>query len=339
MNTINYYMSQLHFLRPEWFWALVPLALLLMFMVKTMRNSNQWQQVCDKHLLPHLLVATQQRRQYLPLIILALAWLISVTALAGPTWQKKALSVYESNTANVIVLDMSQAMNAKDIKPSRLQRAKFKIIDLLNHIDDGLVGMIAFTSEPFVVTPITRDASVIAKLVPALNSHIMPTFGVNIAVALQKAAQLIKQSGGKHGNIILLTANTPTQAALQIAKKIEKQGDRISVLGMGTTEGAPVPMRQGGFVTNDHGDVVVSRLDPKALATLAEEGNGIYINFTETDRDVNKLADFVNHDFVEQNQKTKDKLELWVDDGHWLILPLLLIVLLSFRSGWLENVS
>ena len=116
-----------HFLRPLWLLAAAPLAFLLWRMSRGDGSSDIWDEVCDLHLLPYLLVgSTLQRRWWLRIV--GLAWLLCVIALAGPTWSQLEQPIYKGRTARVIVLDLSLSMDADDLKPSRLTRARFKVL-------------------------------------------------------------------------------------------------------------------------------------------------------------------------------------------------------------------
>ena len=126
-----------HFLRPSWFLAIVPAILLLIFSLRKINSSNTiWTKYCDSHLLEHLILNDSiSLKNYLPYILFGL-WLISICALAGPTWSMYGQPVYQKNISRVIVLDVSNSMTATDIAPSRLERAKYKSIDLLNNIHE-----------------------------------------------------------------------------------------------------------------------------------------------------------------------------------------------------------
>ncbi len=306
-------MHEFHFIRPLFLLLLIPLALILsQLLFSKHSNNSSWRNACDAHLLPHLLRRVNSVNNQLPLLLLAAGWLIAVIALAGPTWQRLPQPVYRSLAATVIALDLSDAMYAGDIAPNRLTRAKFKVDDILKQIKDGQIGMIAFSSEPYVVSPLTEDAATIVAMVPVLSPAIMPVNGNNIGRALQKSADLIKQADIRDGQIILITANKPTAADNKMASELAKQGFKLSVLGIGTTQGAPISV-SGGFMQDAQGNIVLSQLDPKALQQLAREGDGQYVAFTNNNQDVTTLLTHDSNALQLKAEESTAKTDQWKD--------------------------
>jgi len=331
-----------HFIRPYWLLALIPVLILLWFLYKNLNHGNNWRQAVDKHLLPHLLIknhgVASSWRNYWFLYVLALIWLIAIFALAGPSWSKRPQPVYRSQVAKVILLDLSQSMFAQDIKPNRLTRAKYKVLDILKEYPEGLTGMAVYSSEAYTVSPLTNDTKTIAAMVSVLSPNIMPARGSNIAAALKKAAQLLQQGNAKRGTIILMTDAKPSAEAYAEAEKVRAAGYEILVLGIGTQAGAPIPGVEGGFVTQQ-GKTYIAKLDNGALEKLARIGAGHYHIFTDNNSDINYiLAPTLRSRALTQAKKTDANTNLWNDEGRWFILLLLPFLLLMFRRGWLEDV-
>ena len=139
------------------------------------------------------------------------------------------MPVYQKNISRVIALDVAQSIDTIDVSPSRLERAKYKIFDILRRIKEGQVGMIVFSSEPFVVSPLTSDANTIENLVTVINSDIVPVQGHNIYKSLKKSAQLIEQAGAQRGQIILITDSSPSLQAVSEAKQFAQKGIKTDV--------------------------------------------------------------------------------------------------------------
>ena len=127
-----------HFIRPEWLIAIIPLLIIALLLTKIASKQSGWQGIVSSHLYQHLVVAKDKKSYKPPFYLVALGWFLACIAMAGPTWQKLPQPVYQVTTGKVIILDMSMSMRATDILPDRLSRAKFKVIDLLNSIEDGL---------------------------------------------------------------------------------------------------------------------------------------------------------------------------------------------------------
>jgi Ca-activated chloride channel family protein len=209
-----------HFLRPYWLIALIPLAIIIMLLWKQARIGSYWRQVVEQHLLTDLLVGTAKRRQIWPFALLALAWLIAIFALAGPTWSKRPQPVYQQQNAKVIVFDLSTSMLTQDIQPTRLKRAKYKVRDILNQYSQGQTGMVVFSRAAFVGLPLTTDTHTIATLVPQLRPQIMPVQGSRIAAGLGKAKQLLQQARMRSGHIILITDSKPKDAGFHEVQQL-----------------------------------------------------------------------------------------------------------------------
>ncbi|WP_119328575.1 vWA domain-containing protein [Cysteiniphilum halobium] len=326
-----------HFLRPWWFLLIIPSIVLLIMMLRVKTVANNWSGHCDPHLLKHLLVGKQTRKRSILPVMIFLLWCIGVVALAGPTWSQYPQPVYQKVAARVIALDVSQTMNANDVLPTRLKRARFKVLDLLKRIKEGQTGMIVFSGEPFVVSPLTADTNTIANMVPFLNSNIVPVSGDNIQKALVESAKLIKQTGFSEGQIILVTDSTPSSRALVEAQNLAKEGIKTSVLAVGTAQGGPIKNNDGGFVTDKKGQIVFANMDATTLQKLAISGDGQFSLITDNDQDVARM---LSHTDSGKTQKTETQKAnaLWKDEGHWLVWLLIILVALIARKGWLEKV-
>ena len=166
-----------HFIRPEWLFAIIPLAIIALLLTKMSSKQSGWQGIVSSHLYQHLVVAKDKKSYKPPFFLLGLAWVLASIAMAGPTWQKLPQPVYQVSTGKVLMLDMSMSMRATDTQPDRLTRAKFKAIDLLNSLQDGEVGLVVYAGDAFTVSPLTSDVTNITALIPSLRPEIMPIPG------------------------------------------------------------------------------------------------------------------------------------------------------------------
>ncbi len=325
----------LHFIRPLWFFALIPLSIFVFYCYKNYRQKSAWRQVIDPELLSHVLpekLAVHSNKFFWYIL---LGWFITVFALAGPAFSQKPQPVYESTHAKVIVLDLSRSMLANDIPPDRLTRAKYKVLDILNNYAQGRTGLVVFAKEAYTVSPLTFDTHTIALMVPDLNPDIMPVQGHNIAAGLMKAEQLLIQGDAKTGNIILITDSNPSRQALSIARNISQKNYPISVLAVGTSANASIPMKDSS--TDFNKTAALRKLDIVNLQTLAHNGGGKFSLFTNNDSDINGL---LAHDFSHspvQALKTKLNTHRWNDSGRWFILLVLPFMLILFRKHYLER--
>ncbi len=334
-------MAEFHFLRPAWFLALLPLAALLALLWRRHLASGSWRTVVDPQLLPHLLVGSTQRRSPWAVAAIGLGGLLAITALAGPVWSKLQQPVFRRDSALVVLLDLSRSMNAADVPPSRLQMAKFKLRDLLARRKEGDTALVVYAADPFTVTPLTNDTNNIALQLPALTTDLMPAQGSRADRAIAKAQALLQQAGAVHGDVLLITDgidNTPAGPLHQAVKHLIDAGYRLSVLGVGTANGAPIPLAGGGFFQDAKGAIVVAKLDQRPLAQLAAAGHGIYRLLTadsDSDTDALTAAFAADRQAQQSTQVAGMKSDQWREQGPWLLLPLLALAALAFRRGYL----
>lgn len=339
---MNEALSNFHFLRPGWLLLLPLSAALLWSMRQPGGTMRAWAAVCDQHLLQYLQVGqgTASRRSLWWL--LGLGWLIAVVALAGPVWQRLPQSLIQNTSARVVVLDLSRSMLAADLKPSRLLQARFKLEDLLSRSNEGQTALVAYAADAFVVSPLTTDTNTISNLLRSLDPSIMPTQGSSLAEGMELAGELLKR-GALAGGEILVVADSADPTSVAMAGQLAAAGYRVSVLGVGTVAGAPIPSsdRLGGaqqgsgqFLQDNRGRIVVSKLEVEALTALAAAGGGRYVGITGDGADLDQLLSVGLVGQLDQ-QQSDEQSELWVDQGPWLVLLLLPLVALGFRRGWL----
>ncbi len=323
----------IQFLRPEWFLALIVIAVLAFFIYKRRLVSRDWAAVIDAPLLPHLLSdQTQTSNRWWFWVALLLSVLV-VIALAGPVWNKLEQPVFKQQSALVIALDLSQSMNAQDIKPGRLARAKLKLIDILKMRAEGQTALIAYAGTPYTVSPLTDDSDTIQSLVSSLSTEIMPSQGSRSDLAIQHAKQLLENAGVKRGDIVLITDGINDKSASAI-HQIDLKNIRVSILAVGTEQGAPIPKADGGFVKDADGSIVIAKTETNQLRQLASELGGLYMKMKLDDGDISRLQSLLNDNaFNAENQKTDFKSDRWQEEGPWLLLLALPLAALAFRRG------
>lgn len=338
--------DKLHFLRPYWLLALIIVASLCWMLYRRKLASRSWQAIIDPHLLPHILVqqGTVQRMLW-PYILLFLMGSTLVLAVAGPVFKKIPQPVFRTEQSLVIVLDLSRSMDAADIKPSRLTRARHKIIDVLNRRKEGQTALVVYAGEAFVVSPLTQDSNTIMALVTSLTTDIMPTQGSRLMVAINAAGDLLRQAGAKNGHILLVTddvtgKDTDIEASID---KLTANGYRLSTLGVGTEDGAPIPLNGGGFLKDNNGDIVIPRLGQWGLKKLTTRGRGRYSRISSDDSDIDYLLSDISMAGMDRRlsnpiQAMDLTTDQWREEGPWLLLLVLPFAALAFRRGWLAIV-
>ena len=333
-------LSNFHFLRPYWFLSLIPTIILLFYFFKCQDFNNVWSKNCDKHLLNHLIKKNHNISNKFFYSIFSLIMLLVTFTLAGPTWSMSYQHVFSKNSATILALDVSSNMNTTDLAPSRMERAKFKVLDILKSMNEGQTGMLVFSSQAFVVSPLTSDSNTIANMVPVIDTNIVPVQGNNISKALTKSAELINQAGFPNGKIILITSSIPDSQSLSIASSLRAKGFSLSVLGVGTVQGGPALSNNGGsFAVNGNGSAVFNKLDESSLIALSQRGGGIYETLTYNNDDINSINGYnknIDSSLFKNSGKSKFGI-LWKDQGCIFIWVILLLIFIISRKGWLSK--
>jgi Ca-activated chloride channel homolog len=323
--------AEFHFLRPEWLWAL-PLVLLMSLVLARRRLApGSWQRVVSPALLPYVLSIKPSSGHSYRWWLLALGGVLATLALAGPSWNRIEQPVFRSEQAVVIALDLSRSMDAQDVSPSRLARARLKILDILTARKSGQTALVVFSSNAFTVTPLTTDTDTVAALVSSLSTDIMPSRGSYPVAAINKGRQLLEQAGAVFGEVLLISDGGTSPEAESAARALVDAGYTLSVLGVGTSEGAPIPRAGGGFVTDRSGNIAVPRLESDQLRRLAAAGRGRYADMTTDNSDIKALL--AGHVASGTGADQSLATDQWREEGPWLLLLLLPIAALAFRRG------
>jgi Ca-activated chloride channel family protein len=327
-------LGSFHFLRPLWLLALAALPLLWLVLRRGGGSDDSWRGAVDPHLLRHLLERDEGERGRSPNALLGLAWVLACVALAGPAWERLPQPLFENRAARVIAIELAPSMLAGDVKPSRVARAQYKIADILARSADAQTALIAYAGDAFVVAPLTDDINTVANFVDALEPGVMPAPGNATGRAIDLAVKLVQQAGLHSGEAILL-ADSAGPGATAAAERARRAGVRISVLGIGTDQGAPVATANGGFLQDPQGNIAMPRLDSAALAAVAQAGGGRYAAYTSDARDLDAVLADLRPLQAEQAAPSEAQSERFLDRGPWLLLALVPLAALGFRRGWL----
>ncbi len=328
-------LQDFHFLRPLWLIALPPALLLAWWSLRRSNGSAALARVIEPRLLAALLLPQTIRGSALPLALLAAGWTLAVLGLAGPAWERLPEPVHRRGDALVIALDMSDSMQAADLPPSRLARARFKLTDLLATRRDAYTALIAYAGDAHVVTPLSDDTGTLSAMLPALDPAIMPVPGSDPVAAVRLALALLEGAGSSDGRVLLATDALTAAHGRDIAKLLRDRGISLAVLAVGTREGAPVALPGGGFARNAAGGIVIPRLDVDGMREAAQLAGASFHEISTDDADLAALLPAgiaANPDLRAGAERVYDQ---WQDRAPWLALALLPLAALGFRRGWL----
>ncbi len=337
-------LADFHFLYPLWFLLLPVLVGFVWWLNQIHSSTAQWNDFIDENLRPYILSTGSGQKNKTFIISFALATLIAVFALAGPSWDKRTVPAFQTQQGLVVAMDLSTSMILDDITPSRLVRSRFKLIDLLKLRKEGQTGLVVFAGAAFAVSPLTDDVNNIIEQVKHLGPGIMPLQGSRIDLAIDEAVTLLEQSDFKKGHILLMTDGLANlEQTIESAEKAKEKGYKISILAIGTRKGATIPLAGGRVYTKVDGTPIIAALNEEQLQQVAKAGGGDYKLSELADNDIHyfhqqfslKNSDKLNNEIVEKKDR---EVEYWNNAGIYLSLLLIPLILLSFRRGILFSV-
>ena len=300
---------EFHFLRVYWLLGLfIPIAFLWMA-AKNEKIQSSWADVCDEHLLKFLLIKGNHKQRRFSYFLAVLIMVLMFLALSGPTWQKKQFPALSVDNPVVIALNMSSDMWQNDVAPSRGERAKYLIKDMLKSFKTMETALMVYSREPFIISPFTEDVLLIDNLLSALERDIMPENGDRLDRAIDLAVERLKETGYNKGNIVILTSDVGERfdAALESAINAHNQGFDVNVIKISSKQ-------------NDK------------LQMIAQKGNGFYINY---DQSLSDLSRKINDVVANELKKSQNMQSVWEDMGYYILWLPALLMLFYFRKGFL----
>ena len=323
-----------HWLRPFWLLLLPLLAWLLWQLTQRKKRSGRWQALLPEAFHATLLRGGQGRGSRTPWIALGLAWLLAVLALLGPSWQRVEQNDMKPADPLVVILELTPQMLASDASPNRLAQARRKLLDLLQARGDAQTAIVVYAGSAHTVVPLSDDLGTSRNLLEALKPSIMPEAGKRADLAVAQALQLLKGGAQGVGRLLLITSSLDEGERRAIAKQLGNRGQRLSILGVGSNDGAPIVLEDGTLLKDEQGAILMPRRDGAGLKHFAGELGGRYANVSVDDRDLRGLGLLDGPQHL-RNDGQRTQLQSWADQGYWLLLPLLLLAACAGRRGWL----
>ena len=321
--------ADFHFLRPEWLWLALPAALVVFLLQRREDPVRPFRAVVAPHLLPHLLVGIRRGFSVQPVHLLAVFLAAATLALAGPTWQREAPPFAQDKAALVIALDLSRGMDAIDVQPTRLERAKQKLRDLLALREGARSGLVVYAGTAHTVLPLTEDRKILETYLEALATGLMPAPGKDAPGALALAESLLAKETVP-GTILFVTDGISKAQVAAFAAQRRASRNQLVVLGIGTSEGGPI--REGKGFASEAGRRVVAKLDREGLLALGRETGALVATVTLDDRDVVRIQKGIETHI--ESAKGEDAGARYRDFG-WYAAPILALAAgLWFRRGF-----
>jgi Ca-activated chloride channel family protein len=329
-----------HFAEPWWFWGLLALPLVAWGWRRASWSlASPLRLYADAHLLPFLTESAEhgsasgRLRAWAGFLYWSLLWLLLLVALAGPRWELREMSLATPDDSLLVLLDLSRSMDAGDVAPSRLGRARQEIEDLIAQNRRLRLGLVAFASVPYVIAPVSEDAQGLLTRLPALSSDLARYPGSRLAPALERAAQLLAAvpRGGARALLLISDGDFDEPDLEAQVSALAEQGVVLHVLGVGTPEGSLVPTPTGKPVLDGRGQPVQSALNEPLLQALATAGGGSYQRASYQGSDT---AAVLKATAAARGRAgaADGKAQVWREAFHWPLLALALLLLPQFLA-------
>ncbi len=287
-------------------WILIPLFYLLhYFYIKA--KKKKLAQFADTKTQQTIIPDLSIGKQYLKFTLWNLSFFFLVLALANPQKGTSIEKKERTGTDLMVCLDVSNSMLAEDLKPNRISRAKQALTQLVNQLEGDRVGIVVFAGTSFVHLPITSDYTAAKTFIDVIDTKLIETQGTAIAECLEKAfSSFENQEQTKRSRSIILISDGEDneEGALEVTKDIAKDGVVINTIGLGQTEGTPIPVYdrhgQSQYKKDANGNIVLTKLNETLLKNIAKEGNGVYIRANNTSIGLDNILARINK--MEKNE-------------------------------------
>jgi len=324
-------LEQLHFLRPAWLLAIPAMLLLCWLSLRRSDVRARWRNIIAPHLLDALIVGHRKGWRIRPVYFVTLLVVIGSVGLAGPAWERELPPFTEDKAPMVVMLSLAQTMDAIDVQPTRLERAKQKIRDLLKLRPGARTALFVYSGSAHMVLPLTDDPDLMETFLASLSTGLMPVKGADPAGALRQAEDLLQREEAP-GTILFIADSIEAGAFPAFTRHEENSTDQIMVLGVGTARGGPVQIGENRFLTDASGRRVTSRLDVQELQRLRHEAGIRVTTLTLDNEDVDWIQRRAQSHLEIVQQETAE--ERWKDAGWFLVIPFAILAALWFRRGW-----
>lgn len=323
-----------HFLRPAFLWAFIPVAIVALMILFTYRDDKKWKKLIAPALRPYMFTREKRSGFLFPLLAYLIIMSLGILGTAGPSWSKEEVPGAKSEAVLMIALDLSHSMLAEDIQPNRLERAKFKIRDLLDANPGSRVSLYAYAGTAHTVIPMSSDYRIIRHHLEALSPAIMPVQGSNLARMLDLADSTL--SAVVAPSTLLLVSDEIKEADIQLLRDfVESSPHAVEFMAMSSPGGAQIPKNKWKHpLTDANGNIVISSLDTELVFELDKHPKIHVTTLTLDNSDMVDMAREIrqNLDFREDDQESEEQ---WKDMGYVLLILLTLLIPFWFRKGWM----
>ncbi len=274
-----------------WLLSIIPVMVLLMMWAELHRRK-MLKRLGDKELIKNLIPDASAKRRWIKFVFMQLALAVVIFMIARPQMGTKVSHEKRNGVEAIICLDISNSMLAEDVVPSRLQKSKMLVENMVDHFSNDKVGLIVFAGDAFVQLPITSDYVSAKMFLQNIEPSLIQTQGTDIAEAINLASNSFTQQKNIGKAIIVITDGEDHEGgAMEAAEAAKAKGYKVFILGVGSGTGAPIPQPDGGYLQDNTGNTVMTALNEKMCRDVAAAGSGIYIHVDNTSAAQERLND------------------------------------------------
>ncbi len=331
-----------------WFWALliIPVIVFLFVLLQIWKRHTQGK-FGNRNLLKKLSPNRSLFKSVLKLAVWCLAIACLAIALVNPKVGTTLETVKREGVDIVFAVDVSKSMLAEDIAPSRLDKSKQLVTQIVNNLASDRIGIIAYAGTAFPQLPITTDYAAAKMFLQNMNTDMLSSQGTAINQAIELAKTYYNDEEQTNRVLIIISdGEDHSDEAARVAEEASEEGIRIFTIGVGSTKGGPIPIKRNGIVLNykkdKQGETVITKLDEGTLKRIAEEANGVYINGENTNQVIEEISDILlkmdKKEFeAKQFADFKDQFQWFL--GLAIFLLFLDVFLLERKTAWLKKLN
>ena len=318
------------------FLFLIPIFIVI-FIWMRFTGKNLLLKFGESRLINSLMPANSQYKPFVKFVLLLAGLALLIIGTANPQIGSKMEEVKREGVDIMIAVDVSNSMKAEDIKPNRLERAKQSIQNLIDNLVNDRIGIIAFAGDAFLLLPLTSDYSAAKLFLSTMDCDIIETQGTAMGKAINLAVESFPEEKTKKRALIIITdGENHEDDALGAATEAAKENVVIHTIGMGSPDGAPIPVYKNGaiaaYMKDNSGNIIITKLNQEMLSQIAAAGNG---NFTRSGSGGIDLKAII--DDIAGMEKTQYQSKMFTDYEdrfqYFIAIALLMLIIEFFISG------
>lgn len=331
-----------------YFYSLIIIPIMVVaFVVLHIWKKRTQKQFANTILLKQLSPNISKTKPILKLILLSLAFACLGIALVNPKMGTKLETVKREGVDIVFAVDVSKSMLAEDIAPNRLEKSKRIVSEILNNLASDRVGIIAYAAQAFPQLPITTDYGAAKMFLASMNTYMMSSQGTAIDAAINLAKTYYDDEEQTNRVLIIISdGEDHSNQAVDAVEEAAEEGIKVFTIGVGTTKGGPIPEKRNGVVEtykkDQEGEVVITKLNEEVLQEIAADGNGNYIDGSNTDA----VVEFITETLLQMDKKEFESKQFadYKDQFQWFLAGaifflLLDVLLLERKTQWLQKLN